>query len=384
MKEINKIYLSQFFSGFAMVASFFPLYVLSHGITQLQLGLLISVGILSLALFDIPTGAIADTFGHKISVFLGTFLWSFSFLIMFLGTGFSLFLFSQILGGLGLALVSGALTSLIYDILDKQGKKDDFRKVYGRANGFFLAASVVAASIGGFVYQYQAKLIFLLAFIFTFIGALSILFIKWNFVGKKPSFSAYFEKMKLGIPLTVTNKSLISLIVVSIGLSFGIFVINNIKQPYLLNKGFNVVQIGIITALISGISALLYSYGHVVLKKIGDYKSLMGITFIAVMSLILISFTGPLIGVVFLIIFQLLPALRDPAITHLQQQHIQDEHRATVNSTMSFLSRFVVALALPIWGIVIDRAGINQSVLYLGVMTFIVAFSGLLFYKNHL
>lgn len=381
MKEINKIYLSQFFVGFAMFASLTPLYFLSHGITQSQLGILIAANILTLAIFDIPTGAIADTLGHKVSVFLGTFIWSISYLILFFAKGFPLFLLSMIIGGLGVAFVSGALTSLIYDILNKQGKRDDFRKVYGRCNAIFLVASMIAASIGGFIYEYQANLIFLAAFIFTFIGSISILFITWNFKVGKPSVATYFEKMKKGISLTVTNRSLLSLVVISIGLSFGIFVINNIKQPFLIHTGYSVAQIGIITGFISGISALVYTYGHKILKRIGNFQSLIIISLIAALSLFLISFSGPLVTILFLIIYQLTPALRDPAITHLQQLQISDPQRATANSTMSFLTRIVIAAALPLWGIVIDQFGINRSLVYLGLLTSAVTASGFLFYK---
>lgn len=384
MKEINKIYLSQFFSGFAMIASFSPLYFLSNGVTQSQLGILISANILTLALFDIPTGAIADTFGHKVSVFLGTFIWSISYLILFLAKGFPVFLFSMIIGGLGLALVSGALTSLVYNILNKQGKKDDFRKVYGRCNGIFLVASVIAASVGGFIYQYQANLIFLIAFVFTFIGAISVLFVSWNFVGNKPSLLIYFEKIKKGISLTFTNKTLFSLVVISIGLSFGIFVINNIKQPFLVNKGLSVSLIGIITGLISGVSALFYSFGYRILKKVGNFQTLIAVSIIAIMSLLLISFLSPIMAIMFLIIYQITPSLRDPAIIHLQQRQISDEQRATVNSTVSFLTRIVIALALPLWGIVIDRFGTNISLVYLGLLTGVVTFSGFLFYRKSL
>jgi MFS family permease len=383
MNEIHKIYLSQFLSGFAMLASFTPLYFLSQGISQSQLGILISANILALSLFDVPTGAIADTFGHKNSVFLGTLIWSFSYLLLFIVHGFLLFLLCMVIGGLGLALISGAFTSLVYDILSKLDKKNEFTKVYGRSNGFFLIASVISAFIGGYIYQYDPKLIFLITFLFTFIGALSVLFIKSNIVMLKPTLSNYINKMVNGVTLTVNNKSLLSLVVLSIGLSFGIFVINNIKQPYLINNGMTVVEIGYITALVSGISAIIYLYGHIIIRRFTSVSILIGISVIAVLSLVLIGATGSWSGLSFLIIFQLLPSLRDPALSGLQQKHIEDDQRATVNSTVSFLSRLVIAFALPVWGIVIDKGGINRSLIYLASLTFALTFFGLLFYRKY-
>jgi MFS family permease len=381
VKNIDKIYLAQLLSGFAMITSLSPLYFLAHGVSQSQLGILISANILTLAIFDIPTGAIADTFGHKTSVFLGTLIWSLSYLMLYFATGFPIFLASMIVGGVGLALVSGAFTSLVYDILDKQGIQEDFRKVYGRSDSSFLISSVIAATAGGFIYQYQPNLIFLVAFLFTLVASFVFLGIDWNFTGKTPSVSIYISNITQGILFTLRNKSLVALVIVSIGLSFGVYVVNNIKQPFLIQAGYNVVQLGIFTAFISGMSALIYANGYMMLKRLGNLKTLVIISVIASASLIITSLSGPIISLVLLMIFQLLPSLRDPALMHLQQKHIIDGKRATMNSTVSSLSRVIIALALPLWGMLIDSQGMNSSLLYLGILTGVITTAGFLSYR---
>lgn len=383
MKNIDKIYLAQFLSGFAMVTSLSPLYFLAHGVSQSQLGLLISANILTLAIFDIPTGAIADTFGHKTSVFLGTLIWSLSYLMLFFANGFPMFLGSMIVGGIGLALVSGAFTSLVYDILDRQDNREDFRKVYGRSDSSFLISSVIAATLGGFIYQYQANLIFLIAFICTLLASFVFLRIDWNFTGKPPSLFIYISNISEGISLTIRNKSLVALAIISIGLSFGVYVVNNIKQPFLIHAGYNVIQLGIFTAFISGMSALLYANGYMILKKIGNLRTLVIISGIASLSLIIASMSGPIISLVLLMIFQLLPSLRDPTLMHVQQKHIIDGKRATMNSTVSSLSRVIIALALPLWGMLIDSQGLNNSLLHLGILTGAITTAGFLTYRLH-
>jgi len=66
MKEINKIYTASFFQGFGIVASVtYTLFFLSNGLTQTQIGALFSIFMISLAFLEIPTGAFADTLGHK-------------------------------------------------------------------------------------------------------------------------------------------------------------------------------------------------------------------------------------------------------------------------------------------------------------------------------
>jgi len=382
MKQIYIIYLSQFLCGFAMIASFTPLYFLSHGISQYQLGLLLGANILTLSLFDIPTGAIADLFGHKFSVFLGTLIWSFSYLLLFFVSGFPLFLVCMIISGIGGSLISGAFTSLIYELLDKNGNRKDFQKVYGTAGGLFLVGSVIGVSAGGFIYQYQANLIFLVSFVFTFLGAMSMLLISSK--KSRPSFSpySYTTNMFKGFSFAIHNQSLLALSLLSIGLSFGIFVINTIKQPLLVDYGFSIPEIGYITAIVSGLSAFVLIYAHDILRQFGAFTTIISLGIICVLSLILISMASPMFAMILLILYQITPSLRDPAIADWQQSHIADAQRATVNSTVSFITRIVIAISLPLWGNITDAVGMRSSLLYLAFLTSVISVIGFHWYKQ--
>lgn len=89
MREINKLYLASFFYGFGSIAAFtFTLYFLSHGLSFTEISILFSVFMISLALFEIPTGGFADTVGHKKSVYIGMFIEALYFLIFFFSTNF--------------------------------------------------------------------------------------------------------------------------------------------------------------------------------------------------------------------------------------------------------------------------------------------------------
>jgi len=84
VKEINKIYIAHFLAGLTTAASVtFTLYFLSHGLAQVQISQLFGVFMVSLALLDIPTGGLADLFGHKSSVAVGLFIQAISFLLFF-------------------------------------------------------------------------------------------------------------------------------------------------------------------------------------------------------------------------------------------------------------------------------------------------------------
>lgn len=383
MSEIRKIYLAHFFSGLVGVASFVPLYLLSNGISQAQLAFLVSVNILSLSILEIPTGSIADTYGHKLSVFLGTLIYGLSFLF-FIGKSFEFFLVAMTLAGLGLALISGAMSALIFDILEIIGNKDDFKKISGRCDGFFLIATMISAPIGGVIYQYKPELTFIIAFLATLIGSLFLLSIKWNFKKGGSQDISYIQRLTKGVHLTLKSPVLMVIFLISLGLSIPSFVINhNIKQPYLILNGFDVAQIGIFTAIISGLSALFYMYSYKLIERMGNLLSLVLICLIVVITLILMGGTNGFTALVILSIFLLIPAFRDPLINHLQMDNMASEHRATMASTISFLLRLSIAGCLMIWGLIIDKVGINQTFLYLGGSTAVLLLIGIVLLNKY-
>src|SRR3990167_10880494 len=109
MREIYKIYASNFFVGIASaVAVINTLYFLSNGLNQAQIGTLAAIFFICMAVLEIPTGAIADTLGHKTSVFIGLLIQSFASLFLALGSNFDIFILAMIAAGIGYAFQSGA------------------------------------------------------------------------------------------------------------------------------------------------------------------------------------------------------------------------------------------------------------------------------------
>src|SRR5258708_5914893 len=148
MQEIKKLYLSRFIYGIGVMSTFtFTLYFLFHGLSYAQIGLLFSVYFLSTAIFQVPTGGFADTFGHKTSYALGFIIESFYYLIFFLFPSFWGIFLGMIVAALGVSFQSGANDSLTYEILNKIGKKEDFVKISSRISTFGDFAVILAAPI---------------------------------------------------------------------------------------------------------------------------------------------------------------------------------------------------------------------------------------------
>lgn len=379
MKEIKKLYIAYVFYGFSSMAGFtFTLYFLLHGLTQAQIALLFSIFTLSLALLEIPTGSYADTLGHKKSVFIGLILESLYFLIFFFSTNFYWFVFGMLISALGIAFQSGAVQSLIYEILEKEKQTEHFTKVQGKLQSISLLVTIIAAPIGTLLYKYNPQTPYFLSFLFTFLTALWLLFVKYEFTRNKASASAYLRNIKTGVHLTIKNNYLLGLIIIGLSLTLSRLLLNqNINQPYLLSIGIDVASIGVVAAIVSAIMAIVSFYSHKILEKLGESKSLFLIVLLPSLSCIILSQINNMLGLIFIFVFSMAHAFRNPVLGTLSQKHIAKEQRSTMSSTASFVTGITISLLLPWWGLFIDKFGISTTLLLLGCYTMLVGFTGI-------
>ena len=93
LKYLWPFYLEIFISALLYIYPVFSVvYFMNINLSLLQIGLLLSVSALTSVLFEIPTGAIADIFGRKVSTLIGVF---FSAIIIFVPFTKNFYLFSN-------------------------------------------------------------------------------------------------------------------------------------------------------------------------------------------------------------------------------------------------------------------------------------------------
>ncbi len=387
MNEINKIYVASFLQGFGIVASVtYTLFFLSNGLSQTQIGILFSFFMISLALLEIPTGAFADTIGHKSSIALGTFLLSLSFLILAIGTSFNIFILAMLFASAGLAFQSGAISSFIHEILQKSNEIDQFEKVQGRMNSIFLLSGVIGAPLGAFLFEYYQRVPYFIAFLTTLLASFIVYIIKWEFHQKHEiSFKTYFQKIHKGVLLTITNQRLLAFVLITITLTTMRLVFNqNISQPYLLSVGLSIGFIGILAAITSIILASIHAFTYKVSGKIGDTKSLILMIALPSLCAIVLGYLYTPLAILFLILLQVGHAYKEPVMAKLTQKELNDENRATMASTTSFFSSIAVGLLLPVWGNSIDSVGLHTTSIYIGLFTFAIGFFAILLYLRRI
>ncbi len=149
-RNIRVYYLFMASTGFMLFLPVWIIYLMNgRGLSLTEVGVFESFFWLTIIIAEVPTGAIADRFGRRVSLALGAILFAVSTVIFAMADTFSLLLGSYLVMGIALTLYSGAGDALLYDTLRVLGRTGEYERHAGRSHGLFWAMMVLATAIGG-------------------------------------------------------------------------------------------------------------------------------------------------------------------------------------------------------------------------------------------
>lgn len=141
-------YISEFFAGLIFHMPVWVAYELQY-ISISQLALVEAVMQGSQLVAELPTGAIADLLGKRVSVIIGRIIGLVGMMMYTTSTSYLSFIWYAVIAGIGESFVSGAKDALIYDSL-KQDKRDHlYAKISSKGSLIFQLSFAAAILSGG-------------------------------------------------------------------------------------------------------------------------------------------------------------------------------------------------------------------------------------------
>ena len=138
---------------------FLPVWVIymqgKFGLTLTEVTLNDSAFWLTMALTEVPTGAVADTWGRKQSQLIGMVIATGSILLFALAPTYPLVLLGNSLWAFGITFISGADLALLYDTLRELGQEADYPKYRGRLQAIVLVSIAVSSVLGGVIGEFS-------------------------------------------------------------------------------------------------------------------------------------------------------------------------------------------------------------------------------------
>src|SRR3989344_5363737 len=250
LKLLWPFYLYYLIYGLStMIIPFMILYFKNVGFSFFQISILTSAFLISIFVFEVPTGAFADGFSRKYSVILGFLITAVATMLIPLVSNFYLLLLLWILAGLGMAFASGAEEAWVIDNLHKFKRKDLQHHFFVKSGSFVAFGAIFAPFIGALLVKaYSIKILwFVFGFGFLLNALLLMVFGEEHYKPKKitiiESAKQTWLYSKKGLQFTITHK--IVFLLVLAGLCTQLMTIgDNGWQPFLVDLGMAEHQLG--------------------------------------------------------------------------------------------------------------------------------------------
>ncbi len=113
-----------------------------------SIGLLAGFREICVNILEVPSGALADSFGRKKTITAGFFSYSVSFIIFGLSSSLLYLYFAMFLFSIGEAFRTGTHKAMIFDYLEQNGRSGEKTEIYGYTRSWSKAGSAVSVLIG--------------------------------------------------------------------------------------------------------------------------------------------------------------------------------------------------------------------------------------------
>jgi MFS family permease len=371
-RDLRLFYLFRMLATSYLWAPIFLFFQQSRGLGFRELMFLGGLYSLVVLLVEIPTGALADRFGRKVSMQLGALamtasgLWAY-----FFAHDLPTFMVSETLAALSLSLSSGADSAYLFDLLAAEGAAHEYGKRESTASAWHQAGTALAYAGGGALAMVDLALPYLVTAgvgVLAF-GAASMLHERQSQtfsmkIATVPhaAWHGWVRLMRRALSELVHNGRLAWLIAYSAVVFTLLRAAQYLYQPYLKSYGLDYGEIGLVQASVYVAASLVAHQAYRLRRWIGDERLLWGLLgSLAVSFVVMAPIHGPVI-LVLLAVQAAANGLCSPLVKPLLNREISDSsRRATILSVESIARRGLTGLFIPIAGLWNQSAALTIS-----------------------
>ncbi len=370
----NKIYwITQFFSAMVFTMPIIIVF-LQQRISIFEVSFLMGLRYLVQLIFELPTGALSDLLGKKLTIIIGFIICSINYSLIPFGQSFGQFVLFYTFMGISNAFLSGSVDALVYDSLKQDHKEGTYLAVLSKQQFLYQIGLVIGSLAGGFLYVYNNGLPFyMVTFVSVIATVFSFFFIEPLVDSEKFTIKNYLKQMKQGIKeiFKTTYLRRLSLLYISVGgitwscaIYFNSFMLVELgfsdQTRGLLDGGLRLLNITILTWF---------------LKQQRIFTRTVSILFFPAMMIFAFLPGRWLFGyyaLPFVAASMVSATARWIILGKLTNQEFTSKYRATAISALSFFVGIVYVIITIVSGPIIQNfGGVRMMYTLLGVLTII-------------
>ncbi len=349
--NIYYLYLIKLSKWLMLIMPIVALFFAENGLDPFAIYLLQGVYSLSLALFEIPSGYLADVIGRRTSLIIGSLLGTLGFVVLSFSHSLPGFLLAEIILGLGGSFISGSDSALLYDSLAAEQKQHYYLRYEGRITALGNLAETVAAIGGGLLAAWLGYRSVYMAQ--TVIAALAI---PAALLIVEPPREQTVLQISLRQIVQISRQALLvdrrlsSVIIFSAVAGIATLSMAWTAQIYFLEAGFSEREITPLWVALNLVVAVISAVAAPVVTLLGMRRALLLTAVGLPLGYLLLGLLPLAGGLVALFCFYAIRGYATPMLRDLLNRNCTSAVRATVLSIRSLLIRFGFALVGPAIG----------------------------------
>ena len=364
-RNVQLFYAYRFFRETQLWIPIWVIFLLvERGFSLGQVGTAEAGFLLAIVFLEVPTGAVADRYGRRISLALAGIAMVLATVIFGFTESFGVLVASFLVWAFAETLASGADLALLYDSLKALGREEEYEKHAGRGEAALWGGALLGVLLGGpIAAAVDTQFTIFMGAVATGVSLLLILV-----MAEPPRHDpqsetiSYLRNAREAIRIGWSRPALRSLIVFAAAIEAGMNFTHYLLQPFLLEQGrevgfsFSALQA---PGLAAGALGALMTYRLV--RWSGEVRLLVALPLLCVGLYAALALIDHLGAVTFFVFIFLLQSAARPVATGYINRRAPSAQRATILSLQSLMVGLLTAPLVVSVGFIFDEAGIGWA-----------------------
>lgn len=328
---------------------------------------------LAMALFEFPSGYLADRVGYRRSLAIAALLNALGWSVYCAAESLAGVVLGELILGVGISLISGSDAALLYESLSESGQEGEYGTWSGRVRFWGQLGEGTAAVVAGLLFASWPRLPFALEVVIWIVNG----YVAWRLVEperSRPPLGENWQQVKSLVRHVAREAPpLRAVMLLAITLGMSSFIPVWTIQLYATDAGLAASWLGVVWAVANYSVALSSLFATRLETRLG-LRWLM----VLCLGLIALGYAGMalvpgVLGVAFYFALTTMRGLFGPPLGHAEQRLIPSSDRAGFLSLRSLVFRSLFLVIGPAIGVAMDQHGQRPVLIVLGVLLLVAA-----------
>jgi len=381
--NIYYLYLIKLAKWLMLIMPIVVLFYTDNRLDSYEVYLLQAAYSLAVAIFEIPSGYLADIIGRRTTLIWGTVLGAVGFGLLSVSYGFPTFLLAEIILGIGGSFISGSDSALLYDSLAADKRQHYYLRYEGRITAMGNLGETLAAIGGGLLAAWLGyRSVYAAQTMIAAIGIPAALLLIEPIRQKRVARPSFGEIFRISRYALFIDKKLSGAILAGSIAGTATLGMAWTAQIYFVEQGFTEREITPLWVLLNLVVAVISAYAAAVVSKLGTRRAIIMASFLPLGFILLgiLPLGGALLS---LFIFYMIRGYTTPMFRDLINSNCDSAFRATVLSIRSLLVRFLFSIGGPAIGYLAAATSLAMALILFGLVLGLGSLAASLFLFRH-